>query len=99
MESQEFYGRVSGYFGAKAIQKGFIRSTGVFTCGAEDDAWSLFTPELIAALRRVGRSVDVEVSGSFLFIYSSRRFPFPRPGAVTAVFSLISLVGSLARTT
>ena len=73
MESQEFYELVSGYFGAKAIHKGFIRSTGMFTCGAEDDARSLFTPKLIAALRRVGRSVDVEVSGSLMFIYSTRR--------------------------
>ncbi len=32
MESQEFYELVSGYFGAKAIQKSFTRSTGVFTC-------------------------------------------------------------------
>ncbi|MDP9028211.1 MAG: hypothetical protein M3N46_11805 [Actinomycetota bacterium] len=66
------------------------------TAGAEDEARRLFTPELIAALRKVGRSVDVEVSGNFMFVYSTRRFPFPRPGSVRAVFSAISLVGSLS---
>ena len=69
------------------------------TAGAEDEARRIFTPELIAALNRVERSVDVEVSGHFMFVSSTRQFRFPRPGAVTAVFSLISLVGSLARTT
>ena len=69
------------------------------TAGAEDEARRIFTPELIAAFNRVERSVDVEVSGHCMFVYSTRQFWFPRPGAVTAVFSLISLVGSLARTT
>jgi hypothetical protein len=66
--------------------------------GAEDEARRLFTPQLIAALNGLGRSIDVEVSGTFLFVYSSRRFPFPRPRSVTAAFSVISLVSSLART-
>lgn len=59
--------------------------------GAEEEARRLFTPELIAALNRLGRSVDVEISGNFMFVYSARRFPFPRPRSVTAVFSLIAL--------
>jgi len=65
--------------------------------GAETDARKLFTPELIAALRELGRSVDVEISDHFMFVYSTRRFPFPRPKSVTSVFSLITLVSSLAR--
>jgi hypothetical protein len=65
---------------------------------SEDEARSLFTPEFIAALQKVGRSVDVEVSGQFLFIYSSKRFAFPRPRVVAAVFAALSLANSLTRT-
>lgn len=62
--------------------------------GAEDDARRLFTPELIGGLQKMGRTIDVEVKGQFLFIYSSRRFAFPRPAVVRAVFAVIGLVTS-----
>jgi hypothetical protein len=65
--------------------------------GAEDDAREIFTPELIGALNALGRSVDVEVSGSFLFVYSCKPFRFPRPGAVRDVFAVISLAGLILR--
>jgi hypothetical protein len=64
--------------------------------GAEDDARRLFTPQLITALARIGRTVNAEVAGQFLFVYSGRRFPFPRPRAVKAVFAVISLVTDFA---
>ncbi len=67
------------------------------TAGAEDEARRMFTPDVIAALAKVSKSVDVEVSGNFMFVYSTRPFPFPRPRSVRAVFSLIALVSSLAR--
>jgi hypothetical protein len=66
--------------------------------GAEDDARRIFTPGLVAALRKLGRSVDVEVSDRFLFVYSKRRFAFPRPRDVKDVFAIISLVSAQAGT-
>jgi hypothetical protein len=59
--------------------------------GQEDIARRLFTPELISAFSALGRSVDVEVSGSHLFVYSCKPFRFPRPRAVRAAFAIISL--------
>jgi hypothetical protein len=66
--------------------------------GAEDDARRLFTSELIGGLQKMGRTIDVEVKGQFLFIYSSRRFAFPRPAVVRAVFAVIGLVTAPTRT-
>jgi hypothetical protein len=63
---------------------------------AADEARRLFAPELIAALRKVARSVDVEVSGKFLFVYSTKYFAFPRPKVITAVFAALSLANSLS---
>jgi len=66
--------------------------------GAEKDASRIFTPDLISALGRLGRSVDVEVADRFLFVYSTRRFALPRPRAVKDVFAVISLVSAQAGT-
>jgi hypothetical protein len=59
--------------------------------GAEDVARDIFTPELVSRLRALGRSIDVEVRGSFLFVYSCKPFRFPRPRAVRAAFAIISM--------
>ena len=66
--------------------------------GAEGDARKIFTPELISRLRALGRAVDVEISGSFLFVYSCKSFRFPRPRAVRAVFAIISMMSQSLRT-
>jgi hypothetical protein len=58
--------------------------------GAEDVARDIFTPGLVTKLRGLGRAVDVEVSGSFLFVYSCKPFRFPRPRVVRAAFAIIS---------
>jgi hypothetical protein len=57
-----------------------------------DAVLEVFNATLVSQLSRLGRNIDAEIQGSFLFVYSCAPFRIPRPRVVQRVFGIVSTV-------
>lgn len=59
---------------------------------AAAEANSVFDDTLLSRLARLGRGIDAETIGTYLFVYSSRPFNVPRPKVVRSLFETVDIV-------